>query len=103
MTTAYKPTAIPIKKLDWESLIPRIGMAQAAVARFDGILQAMVSHRLPTTSGEGSEVVRHMWRTNADCSPRTADNRILSARCGTQQVLRATNDREMEGPANGRE
>lgn len=55
MKTPYKPTAIPIKKLDWESLIPRIGMAQAAVARFDGILQAMVNPELllsPLTTQE---------------------------------------------------
>lgn len=55
MTTPYKPTAIPIKKLDWESLIPPIGMAQAAVARFDGILQAMVNPELllsPLTTQE---------------------------------------------------
>ena len=33
MKTPYNPTALPINKLDWEVLIPRIGMAQAAVAR----------------------------------------------------------------------
>lgn len=53
--TPFKPTTIPIKKLDWESLIPRIGLAQAAVARFDGILQAMMNPELllsPLTTQE---------------------------------------------------
>ena len=55
MKTPYNPTALPINKLDWEVLIPRIGMAQAAVARFDGILQAMVNPELllsPLTTQE---------------------------------------------------
>jgi len=46
MKTPYKPQAIPIHELKWEELIPLIGMAQAAVARFDGILQSMVNPEL---------------------------------------------------------
>lgn len=42
----YQPKPIPIASLDWTSLIPRIGMAQAAVARFDGILHAMPNPEL---------------------------------------------------------
>ena len=55
MKTPYKPVAIPIRELAWEQMIPRIGMAQAAVARFDGILHAMINPELllsPLTTQE---------------------------------------------------
>lgn len=55
MKQPYKPVPIPIHTLAWEQMIPRIGMAQAAVARFDGILQAMVNPELllsPLTTQE---------------------------------------------------
>lgn len=69
MKTPYIPVSIPIHKLDWESLIPRIGMAQAAVARFDGILQAMVNPELLL-------------------SPLTTQEAVLSSRIeGTQASL----------------
>ncbi len=51
----YKPAQIPINDLAWEQMIPHIGMAQAAVARFDGILHAMVNPELllsPLTTQE---------------------------------------------------
>jgi len=58
MTSTSKPypaPQIPIQNLDWEAMIPRLGMAQAAVARFDGILQAMINPELllsPLTTQE---------------------------------------------------
>jgi len=39
----YKPEQMPIRSLDWDALIPSIGVTHAAVARYDGILQAMVN------------------------------------------------------------
>jgi Fic family protein len=51
----YKPQTLPPKNLDWEALVTRIGMAHAAVARYDGILQSMVNPRIllsPLTSQE---------------------------------------------------
>lgn len=55
MKTPYKPQSIPIHELKWDELIPLIGMTQAAVARFDGILHAMVNPDLllsPLTTQE---------------------------------------------------
>lgn len=65
----YHPIPIPVHSLDWPALIPRIGMAQAAVARFDGILQAMVNPELLL-------------------SPLTTQEAVLSSRIeGTQASL----------------
>lgn len=61
--------SIPIQALDWEGMIPRLGMAQAAVARFDGILQAMMNPELLL-------------------SPLTTQEAVLSSRIeGTQASL----------------
>ncbi len=69
MTEPYKPTDIPIASLDWAALVPRIGMAQAAVARFDGILHAMPNPELLL-------------------SPLTTQEAVLSSRIeGTQASL----------------
>jgi len=55
--------------LDWTALVPRIGLAQAAVARFDGILHAMPSPELLL-------------------SPLTTQEAVLSSRIeGTQASL----------------
>ncbi|MCC5850897.1 MAG: Fic family protein [Verrucomicrobia bacterium] len=65
----YSAPQIPIRKLDWEGMIPRLGMAQAAVARFDGILQAMINPELLL-------------------SPLTTQEAVLSSRIeGTQASL----------------
>ena len=65
----YKPTVIPIKKLDWESLIPRIGMAQAAVARFADKKHLSAGcgsqQGLRARHGAQTDFLRHMWRTTA--------------------------------------
>ena len=55
MKAPYQPKPIPDGALDWPALISRIGMAQAAVARFDGILNAMPNPELllsPLTTQE---------------------------------------------------
>jgi Fic family protein len=65
----YPAPPIPIQNLNWEGLIPRLGMAQAAVARFDGILQAMINPELLL-------------------SPLTTQEAVLSSRIeGTQASL----------------
>lgn len=65
----YPAPPVPIHALDWEGMIPRLGMAQAAVARFDGILQAMVNPELLL-------------------SPLTTQEAVLSSRIeGTQASL----------------
>jgi cell filamentation protein, protein adenylyltransferase len=39
----YIPSMLPLPSLDWVELVPLIGQANRAVARFDGILQGMVA------------------------------------------------------------
>ncbi len=69
MKTPYKPKSIPIADLAWAEMIPRLGMAQAAVARFDGLLHAMVNPELLL-------------------SPLTTQEAVLSSRIeGTQASL----------------
>lgn len=66
----YKPQLLPPRNLDWGALVPRIGMAHAAVARYDGILQSMVN---PTVL----------------LSPLTSQEAVLSSRIeGTQTTLK---------------
>ncbi len=69
MKKPYVPKAIPMASLDWAALVPRIGLAQAAVARFDGILHAMPNPELLL-------------------SPLTTQEAVLSSRIeGTQASL----------------
>jgi Fic family protein len=66
---SYSPQSLPIHGLQWDDLIPRIGMAHAAIARYDGILQAMVNPSLLL-------------------SPLTTQEAVLSSRIeGTQATL----------------
>ncbi len=66
----YSPRFLPIDDLDWVSLIPQIGEANAAVARYDGLLQSIVN-----------PVVL--------LSPLTTQEAVLSSRIeGTQATLR---------------
>lgn len=44
--TPYTPATLPLSNLDWEGLVPLIGQANRAVARFDGILQGMVAPKV---------------------------------------------------------
>jgi len=39
----YVPEKLPLESIDWISLIPLIGEANAALARYDGILQGIVN------------------------------------------------------------
>ncbi len=69
MITPYNPEKNPIGKLLWEEMVSRIGMAQAAIARFDGLLHAMVNPELLL-------------------SPLTTQEAVLSSRIeGTQASL----------------
>jgi Fic family protein len=66
----YKPQSLPPASLDWEQLVTRIGMANSAIARYDGILQSMVN---PTVL----------------LSPLTSQEAVLSSRIeGTQTTLK---------------
>lgn len=37
----FVPQKLPTDNLDWEALIPLLGRANRALARFDGVLQAL--------------------------------------------------------------
>ncbi|MFH0911802.1 MAG: Fic/DOC family N-terminal domain-containing protein [Planctomycetota bacterium] len=65
----FAPSPLPLSKLDWASLVPLIGKANAALARYDGILQGI---------------------PNPDVllSPMTTQEAVLSSRIeGTQATL----------------
>ncbi len=67
---SYMPRFLPIDDLDWISFIPLIGEANAAVARYDGLLQSMVN-------------------PGVLLSPLTTQEAVLSSRIeGTQASLR---------------
>ncbi len=39
----FIPHELPIKNLNWEKLVPLIGKANAAIARYDGLLQSLMN------------------------------------------------------------
>lgn len=51
----YQPQALPVKDLDYHRLIALVGEANAALARYDGLLQAMINPEIllsPLTNQE---------------------------------------------------
>lgn len=69
MPVAYHLNQFPPKTMEWQQLIPLIGPAQAALARYDGILQAIPNPQVLL-------------------SPLTAQEAVLSSRIeGTQVTL----------------
>ena len=55
MTEPYIPDTLPLKNIDWERHVTLIGKANAALARYDGILLAMVNPQVllsPLTTRE---------------------------------------------------
>jgi Fic family protein len=69
MRKPYKPMQLPLDCIDWESHVSLIAQANAALARYDGILEAMVNPALLL-------------------SPLTTQEAVLSSRIeGTQATL----------------
>ncbi len=67
--TPCTPPALPVTELDWRRLLPLVGKANAALARYDGMLQALPNPALLL-------------------SPITANEAVLSSRIeGTQATL----------------
>jgi Fic family protein len=65
----FVPQILPIKRLDWQSFIPFIGPASAALARYDGMLQAIINPKVLL-------------------SPLTTQEAVLSSRIeGTQATI----------------
>ena len=78
----YHKDSFPPEKLEWERLIPLIGPASAAVARYDGILSA-----IPNAS--------------VLLSPLTTQEAVLSSRIeGTQATMGEVLEYEAEGESN---
>jgi Fic family protein len=68
-TTPCTPPALPVTDLDWRRLLPLVGKANAALARYDGMLQALPNPAVLL-------------------SPVTANEAVLSSRIeGTQATL----------------
>src|SRR5690554_2456997 len=45
-TNTFRPSALPPKDLDWSALVSHVGQAHAAVARYDGRLEAIPNPRV---------------------------------------------------------
>ena len=78
----YEPDSLPISSIDWAAHVPLIGQANAALARYDGMLQSIVNPAVLL-------------------SPLTAQEAVLSSRIeGTQasveEVLEYEADPEEE-------
>jgi Fic family protein len=43
MTRPFVPSSLPREDLDWAALVPLIGRANRALARYDGLVQALVN------------------------------------------------------------
>src|SRR5262245_52216856 len=75
----YHEGCFPPRELDWAALIPLIGPANAAVARYDGILSAMPNAALLL-------------------SPLTTQEAVLSSRIeGTEATMGEVLEYEAEG------
>lgn len=69
MAIHYHYDAFPPKNLQWEKIIPLVGPASAAIARYDGILKALPN-------------------ANLLLSPLTTQEAVLSSRIeGTQATM----------------
>ena len=69
MSKPFIPHQLPPEKLNWQALVPFIGQANAAIARYDGLLQSLIN-------------------PNILLSPITTNEAVLSSRIeGTQASL----------------
>lgn len=51
----YIPQKLPPQKINWKKIIPLIGRAHAAIARYDGLLQSLINPAIllsPLTTNE---------------------------------------------------
>jgi len=59
------PSRLPIEKLDWRPFVRLIGQSNAALARYDGILQAVINPQIllsPLTTQEAALSYTHNFR-----------------------------------------
>ena len=107
MAVAYHLGSFPPKQLDWEPLIPLLGPANAAVARFEGVLagipnpnvllsplttrEAVLSSRIEGTQATLGEVLEYEAQGALDdeSTPKKADAReVLNYRAALNEATR---------------
>ncbi len=59
MMEPYIPEVLPLKSIDWEQHVTLIGQANAALARYDGILLGMVTSRIEGTQASLEDVLQY--------------------------------------------
>ncbi|PIS01332.1 MAG: cell filamentation protein Fic [Chlamydiae bacterium CG10_big_fil_rev_8_21_14_0_10_35_9] len=88
MSNPFKPDKLPISNIDWASLIKLIGEANAALARFDGLLHGMVNPEIllsPLTLNE-AVLSSRIEGTNA------TNSEVLEFEAGSEFDPEKTND-----------
>jgi len=87
-TVRYHKGSFPPAKLDWQQLITLVGLANAAVARYDGLLaaipnasvlmsplttqEAVLSSRIEGTQATMGEVLEYEAKGDSGTAPATA-------------------------------
>ncbi|MEZ5331686.1 MAG: Fic family protein [Thermoanaerobaculia bacterium] len=107
----FSPPRLPLS-LPWEALVPAIGRASAAIARYDALLhglvnpdilvtplrnrEAVLSSRIEGTQGTLQEVLEQEADPAAPATARTSDIReILNYRSATVEAVAALRDRPL--------
>ena len=109
----YHEGQFPPKSLDWEGLVPLIGPANAAVARYDGILaavpnahvllsplttqEAVLSSRIEGTQATMGEVLEYEARGDTD-EPATAKEADIWEILNYRKAMRAATESLKELP-----
>lgn len=107
----HHPLRLP-PSLDWEGLVPRIGRANAALARYDGLLhglvnpdillaplrnrEAVLSSRIEGTQASLEDVLEHEADPGTDDGPLVADiQEIINYRDAVQVAVEKLEDRPL--------
>jgi len=88
MSNPFKPDKLPVSNIDWASLTRLIGEANAALARYDGLLHGIVNPEIllsPLTLNE-AVLSSRIEGTNA------TNSEVLEFEAGSEFDLEKTND-----------
>ena len=88
MATPFQPSKLPIENLDWSKLIRAVGEANAALARYDGLLHGIVNPEVllsPLTLNE-AVLSSRIEGTNA------TNSEVLEFGAGSEFDLEKTHD-----------
>ena len=108
---AYEPDALPLTALDWRRLLPLVGQANAALARYDGLLQgipnpavmlsplthqeAVLSSRIEGTQATVEEVLEHEAGREYDINKEADIQEILNYRKALTLAAETLTDRPL--------